>query len=345
MTKIGSGAFANVFFDSEHAVKVYKEVEKFEASKEIKALIKLKSNRTAFKKNMEEDFGLEIKSSVVTIKKWIYSKNSDVQVYFKRYACNLLELMQETKIDIATAKHIFYRIMIGIAELQFSHLIHGDLKPENILVGHADDISDLKKIINHVKSQKDPTKIIVKIIDFNKVVDEHEPIKPLDIQTLYYTPPEIILGCRDYTSSVDIWTAACMLYEMLSYKHLFNVYNKDDCFDSDSELDSESESESESESGSSYNLYEKLKIDHLALLHIYNLSMGNVPEWDSAEFSEDYMSNGFILGSCGVSSLLKLWGSWCTLVDTIFERTFHYDYNNRLSFNEYISLYGRDNKR
>jgi len=340
-TKIGSGAFSTVFFDSVCAIKTYESDEKFEASKEIEVLEKIKSNRKLFKKKFEADYGYVTSSSLITIKKWKYSsETSTCEVFFKRYACNLLELMQECTIDIITAKYIFHKIMVGLNELQFSEIIHGDLKPENILVAHMGAIGDKKKLVHHVKKALDPKKIIVKIIDFNKSVSAKAIIKPLDIQTLYYTPPEIILGCRDYNYSVDIWTAACILYEMISGMHLFNIYNKDNCFTSEEHVDSDSESDSEeSEHG-----YDKFKFDHLALMHMYNYSMGPVPMYETAEFTHDYIRNEKLIGGVGITKVV-LYGKWCTIIDTIFERTFHYDYNNRLTIDEYFSLYVRDNKR
>ena len=335
-TKIGSGAFSTVFFDSVCAIKTYASDEKFEASKEIEILEKIKSNRKIFKKKVEADYGYVMSSSLITIKKWKYSpETSTCEIFFKKYACNLLELMESCTIDVITSKYIFHKIMIGLNELQFSEIIHGDLKPENILVAHVDAIGDKKKLVNHVKKALDPRKIIVKIIDFNKSINAKTAVKPLDIQTLYYTPPEIILGCRDYNYSVDIWTAACILYEMISKMHLFNIYNKDNCFESE---------ESNTKDEDSRSGYDKFKFDHLALMHMYNYSIGPVPKYETAEFTHDYIRNEKLIGGVDTTKVV-LYGKWCTIIDTIFERTFHYDYNNRLTIDEYFSLYVRDNKR
>lgn len=39
--------------------------------------------------------------------------------------------------------------------------------------------------------------------------------------TLWYRAPEILLGLRTYSWSVDVWSVACLLAEMLSGKPLF----------------------------------------------------------------------------------------------------------------------------
>jgi len=42
-----------------------------------------------------------------------------------------------------------------------------------------------------------------------------------EVQTLYYRAPEILLGKRDYGSSADIWSVACVIVEMATGQCLF----------------------------------------------------------------------------------------------------------------------------
>ena len=39
----------------------------------------------------------------------------------------------------------------------------------------------------------------------------------------YYRPPEVILGASIYTQSIDIWSAGCILFELLTCTPLFNA--------------------------------------------------------------------------------------------------------------------------
>ena len=41
------------------------------------------------------------------------------------------------------------------------------------------------------------------------------------IVTLWYRPPELLLGCEFYDSSVDIWSLACILVEINTLIPLF----------------------------------------------------------------------------------------------------------------------------
>jgi serine/threonine protein kinase len=173
----------------------------------------------------------------------------------------------------------------------------------------------------------------IKIIDFNKSVMETSSLKPLDIQTLYYTPPEIILGHRDYNSSVDVWAAGCILYELLTSKHLFNVFHKDSIFEDDTEA---------SVSSDSVETY-----DHLAMLHLYHAILGPCPESMTdpikAECSHNYFSKGKLIGTTGASVPQKKHIMvFNTVINVIFDRTFKYNYHKRLTVDEYWKLHSRE---
>lgn len=57
--------------------------------------------------------------------------------------------------------------------------------------------------------------INVRLSDFGTCVMEKSEDKPRSIQTKYYRPPEVLLGC-DYSASADIWALGCTIYELLT---------------------------------------------------------------------------------------------------------------------------------
>ena len=105
------------------------------------------------------------------------------------------------------AKSLFRQLLKGINFLHASGIVHRDLKPNNILV-------------------KDEGKSL-KITDFNvaKFFDsEYKDLKNLRRSqlimytytgTLAFSAPEVFLS-GPYTKSVDLWSAGCVLYTMLS---------------------------------------------------------------------------------------------------------------------------------
>jgi serine/threonine protein kinase len=367
--RIGGGAFANVFLDKEgNVIKRYRYDEKKDAAKEIDILKIIKKNRTGFKKQCEKNLGFSVKSSIITIKGWHIDKEEDCRgepcVKLKKYISDLnsfnkLYIKKSGKLlDYDIVKHIHYKIMMGLAELEFSDIIHGDLKPENILVGfkgikNSKNMS-LEKMVNFIIKeeikeggvQKIINHIVVKIIDFNKSLIASSVMKSLNIQTIYYTPPEIVIGIRDYNNSVDIWTTSCILYEMLTGKYLFNIFNKDSISSNDESNNSgESSSNSEENSSDTYGYDNSEKFNHLALLHLYRCVLGEIPKemLEDAEQKEEYFSNDILLGSCGIQQKSEDYiQKFNNFFDIIFSRTFNYNYKNRLSIEEYYCLYLRN---
>lgn len=49
--------------------------------------------------------------------------------------------------------------------------------------------------------------------------------------TLWYRPPELLLGENDYGPAVDMWSVGCLLAELLTRKPLFPGNNEADQLD------------------------------------------------------------------------------------------------------------------
>ena len=93
--------------------------------------------------------------------------------------------------------------MLQAVDYCHSHrIIHRDLKPQNLLVNNNN---------------------VMKLADFGLSRAFGVPMKPYthEVITLWYRPPEILLGQKEYTTAVDIWSAGCIFYEMLTGKVLF----------------------------------------------------------------------------------------------------------------------------
>lgn len=66
----------------------------------------------------------------------------------------------------------------------------------------------------------DNGRIHCKIVDFGNACWTHKHFTD-DIQTRQYRSPEIILG-EEYSTPVDIWSVACMTFEIATGEHLFD---------------------------------------------------------------------------------------------------------------------------
>ena len=99
-----------------------------------------------------------------------------------------------------------YIVKQVLSALEFMHgnwIIHRDLKTANLLItAHGE----------------------VKVADFGlaRTYTTH-PIQLMtpSVVTLWYRAPEILLGSRQYTPAVDIWSVGCIFGELILHEPLF----------------------------------------------------------------------------------------------------------------------------
>lgn len=102
-------------------------------------------------------------------------------------------------------KLIMYQLIRALKYVHSAGIIHGDVKPGNILISKN---------------------FLVKLGDFGlaqpKQGTQRNP-KDGNICTQNYKPPELLLELENFDEKVDIWSAGCVLAELLTRKVLFGA--------------------------------------------------------------------------------------------------------------------------
>lgn len=114
-------------------------------------------------------------------------------------AC-LLDNMQ-TPFSESQVKCIMKQVLRGLRYLHSSFIVHRDLKVSNLLM---------------------TDKGCVKIADFGLARWYGLPLKPMTpkVVTLWYRAPELLLNSENQTTAIDMWSAGCILGELLDHKPL-----------------------------------------------------------------------------------------------------------------------------
>lgn len=99
-------------------------------------------------------------------------------------------------------KKFMTQLCQGIRYCHAHRVLHRDLKPQNLLI------------------DKDAN---LKLADFGLARAFGVPLRTYthEVVTLWYRAPEILLGGRQYSTGVDMWSVGCIFAEMCTRKPLF----------------------------------------------------------------------------------------------------------------------------
>ncbi len=115
-------------------------------------------------------------------------------------AAGTLEILNLT--TIVNRKWVFYQLFRGLAYIHSKHIWHLDLKPANVLFFKDSNI--------------------VKLADFGLALPyAHQEKNNLNVVTLWWRAPEILLGDEKYGAAVDVWSLGVMLLEGIADLQIF----------------------------------------------------------------------------------------------------------------------------
>lgn len=102
----------------------------------------------------------------------------------------------------AVVKKLMFHLCEGIRYCHSRRVLHRDLKPQNLLIDKNGNL---------------------KLADFGLARAFGVPLRTYthEVVTLWYRAPEILLGGRQYSTGVDMWSVGCIFAEMCTRKPLF----------------------------------------------------------------------------------------------------------------------------
>eukprot|EP01100_Stratorugosa_tubuloviscum_P009418 TRINITY_DN3956_c0_g1_i1.p1 TRINITY_DN3956_c0_g1~~TRINITY_DN3956_c0_g1_i1.p1 ORF type:complete len:296 (-),score=134.07 TRINITY_DN3956_c0_g1_i1:259-1146(-) len=140
--------------------------------------------------------------SIVSLLDVVYINNK-LYLVFEYLDYDLKRYMDSTSVmSSALVKSYSNQLLSGIQYCHSHRVLHRDLKPQNLLIDQRGNL---------------------KIADFGLARAYGIPVRTYthEVVTLWYRAPEILLGCTQYSTPVDIWSVACIIAEMVSKRPLF----------------------------------------------------------------------------------------------------------------------------
>ncbi|KAB8087827.1 hypothetical protein EE612_012250 [Oryza sativa] len=153
--------------------------------------------------------------SIVEVKEVVVGSNDRdifmVMEYMEHDLKGVMETMKQPYSQ-SEVKCLMLQLLEGVKYLHDNWVLHRDLKTSNLLLNNRGEL---------------------KICDFGLSRQYGSPLKPYTqlVVTLWYRAPELLLGAKDYSTAIDMWSLGCIMGELLSKGPLFNGKSEIDQLD------------------------------------------------------------------------------------------------------------------
>jgi len=144
----------------------------------------------------------------------VIHEEKKLTLVFEYLDLDLKKLMDEKKrkgekLSSEAIKSFLYQLFQGIAYCHDQKVLHRDLKPQNLLINRKAEL---------------------KLADFGLARSFGIPVrsKSHEVVTLWYRPPDVLMGSTKYSATIDIWSTGCIFAEMVTSKPLFPGKNNAD---------------------------------------------------------------------------------------------------------------------
>ncbi|CAO3638023.1 unnamed protein product [Mucor hiemalis] len=123
-----------------------------------------------------------------------------VMEYCEQDLGSLLDMVS-TPYTPSEIKCLMLQLLKGLEYCHSHSIIHRDLKMSNLLLTSSG---------------------LLKIADFGLARTLSLPLKPMtpNVVTLWYRAPEVLFGDTFYTTAIDLWSAGCIMGELMQHKPL-----------------------------------------------------------------------------------------------------------------------------
>ena len=132
-----------------------------------------------------------------------YYYESSICLAFEHCDVDLRKYLDSHRdMPLIQCKRLVYDLLQGIAFCHARRVLHRDLKPQNLLLSGDGPL---------------------KIADFGLARAYGIPIRQYtqEVVTLWYRAPELLMGEKNYSTPVDIWSIGCIMAEILTSRALF----------------------------------------------------------------------------------------------------------------------------
>ncbi|XP_071484181.1 cyclin-dependent kinase 2-like [Diadema antillarum] len=195
--KIGEGTYGVVYKAKDLASGKTVALKKIRLDTEAEGVPSTAIREIALLKELDHENIVKLLDVVHSDKK-LYLVFEFMNQDLKKY----MDVAPPSGLPTGLVKSYLQQLLRGIAFCHVHRVLHRDLKPQNLLI----DVEGR-----------------IKLADFGLARAFGVPVRTYthEVVTLWYRAPEILLGCRYYSTAVDIWSLGCIFVEMITRRALF----------------------------------------------------------------------------------------------------------------------------
>ncbi|XP_066996525.1 cyclin-dependent kinase 17 isoform X2 [Anabrus simplex] len=142
-------------------------------------------------------------ANIVTLHDIVHTEKS-LTLVFEYLERDLKQYMDDCGniLSMNNVKLFLFQLLRGLAYCHRRRILHRDLKPQNLLINDRGEL---------------------KLADFGLARAKSVPTKTYsnEVVTLWYRPPDVLLGSTEYSTPIDMWGVGCIFYEMACGRPLF----------------------------------------------------------------------------------------------------------------------------
>ncbi|CAI5439315.1 unnamed protein product [Caenorhabditis angaria] len=134
----------------------------------------------------------------------IFYQHNQLTFVFEYMKMDLSKYLEQNVygLDSFEIKLLLFQLLRGLDFCHRKKILHRDLKPQNLLLDEDG---------------------VLKLADFGLARAKSVPSRTYshEVVTLWYRPPDVLLGSTDYSTSLDMWGVGCIFAEICSGTALF----------------------------------------------------------------------------------------------------------------------------
>ncbi|KAK9842364.1 hypothetical protein WJX81_008632 [Elliptochloris bilobata] len=204
--QIGEGTYGQVYLANDKETNEEVALKKIRMDNEKEGFPITAIREIKLLKNLEHENVIRLKEIVRSQSHKCNNMKGSIYMVFDYMDHDMTGLMERKayKFKPEQVKCYMRQLLAGLAYCHSNNVLHRDLKASNLLVNN---------------------KGILKLADFG-LARKYAPVVHNErytnrVITLWYRPPELILGSEHYGPEIDMWSVGCIFAELLCGKPLF----------------------------------------------------------------------------------------------------------------------------